>query len=228
MTKMIGYKLLRASGRSLSKRYGAVFYPLDGTPIDVPHRGAFVGGSIEGLVRGGCGPLLAECEYDAVDRLAGDGDVAEVRRLRVVRSAVVDRWTWTRVAIRIARDLSRPGPSPRVLAALEAAERYERERTPEAASSAAAAAWAATVWERAEWEAAASAAAWEWPGRTAWGASASAAAAASSAESAEWAAAAASAWERAAWGATRRSAVAYLVAEAWPVAAPAALCADME
>src|SRR3990167_9893695 len=153
---MIGYKLLCADGRSLSEQYGAVLYPLDGTMIDVPGRGAFVGGSIAGLLCGGCGPLLAECEYNATDRLGGDGEVAEVRRVRVVRCTTIDGWTWARVAIRIARDLLRPGPDPRMLAAIEAAERCERERTPEAAAEAAAEAQSASrvAWaSRAAWAA---------------------------------------------------------------------------
>jgi len=130
---MIGYKLLTPAGRSLSDKYGAVHYPLDGSWIDVQGRGAFVGLTLPGLLRGGFGPLLVEVEY--VGPVSGDDECAESPRVRILRTATIDAWTLVRVAIKAARDVAHLNTDPRVMAAIEAAERCERERTPAAAAT---------------------------------------------------------------------------------------------
>jgi hypothetical protein len=224
----IGYKLLTAEGRSITTAYGAIHYPLDGSWIDVPGCGAFVGLSVPGLLRGGFGPLLAEVKCE--DRRGGDAECPEMGRVRVMRTATIDIWTIIRVAIRAARDVAHLCPDPRVLAAIEAAERCERERMPEAARAAAraaaeaeaawaaeAAAWAAEAAARAA-EAAARAAAWasQAAAWAAWTAEEAARAAAWAAWTAEEAARAAS---MAAWtlqAGARARILDHLVAEAWP------------
>jgi len=135
---MIGYKLLTPAGKSISSTYGRVTYPLDGAWIEVQGRGAFVGHSLPGLLRGGFGPLLAECECE--ERIGGDAECTEYRRVRVIRTATIDLWTLVRVAICTARDVAHLSTDPRVMAAIEAAERCERERTIDSARAAKAAA----------------------------------------------------------------------------------------
>jgi hypothetical protein len=211
---MIGYKLLTAEGRSITTAYGAVHYPLDGSWIDVPGRGAYVGLSVPGFLRGGFGPLLAEVEYD--DVLARDDECAEAARVRVVRTATIDPWTLVRVAIRAAQDVAHLCADPRVLAAIKAAERCERERTPEAARAAQAAAEAA--W--AEAAAAARAAAAAVRAATAAEAEAAAAAVADATRAAAVAASAravAASAAEAAEAEARARILGHLVAEAWPM-----------
>jgi hypothetical protein len=120
--------------------------------------------------------------------------------MTAARTGTVDAWTWIRDAIYAARKVSRLNPDPRVEAAIAAAERCERERTPEVASAATAAAWAAAVAEEdaREEERAAGAAASE----------------AAEEAAAEAATAAAVAWEMAAAAARTAAAVAWAAAVA--------------
>lgn len=146
---MTGYKLLLHDGRSLSSQYGAVTYDLSGEWQEVPGHGAYLGLTVPGLLRGGYGPLLAECEYTEPTGVVKDGHVVTARRVRVLRTATIDPWLLARVACRTARLVVHLADTPTALAAIEAAERCERERSAATAAAVAArdaaraAAWAA-------------------------------------------------------------------------------------
>ena len=100
---MTGYKLLTTGGRSLTSEHKRVTYPLDGTWVSVPGNGTYIGLTVQGLLRGGFGPLLAEVEYEASAGAINDGEVVTARRVRVIRTVRIDPWTLVRVAIRAAR-----------------------------------------------------------------------------------------------------------------------------
>lgn len=131
---MIGYKLLREDLTSASREYGFVQYGPEW--VTIPGHGSYVAHTLEGLLCGVYASVLAEVEYEDPTGVASDAGVTTARRVRVLRHAVVDRWVWCRVAIRCARAVAHLSSDPWAMAAIEAAERCERERTPEAASSA--------------------------------------------------------------------------------------------
>ena len=181
-TMRLGYKLLKSDLGSLSSEYGRHMYSSDWT--EVPGHGAYVGLTLPGLLRGGMGQVLAECEYAQPTEACADGDVVTARRVRVLRHAPIDTWAVVRAVVWGVRQVAHLSPDPRTMAAIEAAERCERERTPDAAAEAAEAAWAAAEAEAASatsvaWAAwaAARAAAWAaaWAADTAWAAEAEAA-----------------------------------------------------
>ena len=136
---MIGYKILTPALCSLSSEYGSVQYGTDW--IDVPGHGAYVGLTLPGLLRGDFyePAVLAEMEYEDPTHVVDDGHVITARRVRIVRSAPVDRWHLVRAAIYGAKSVAHLSADPGVAEAITAAERCERVRTPEAAW----AAWAA-------------------------------------------------------------------------------------
>jgi hypothetical protein len=133
---LIGYKLLTLEGRSLRSDYSAIEYDLSGAWTDIPGHGSSLGRTVPGLLSGGFAPLLAECQYSHPNGEVHDYEVVTSRRVRVLRHATIDLWTLVRVACRAARLVVPHGDNPCANAAIEAAERCERERTPEAAASA--------------------------------------------------------------------------------------------
>jgi len=183
---VIGYKLLKSDLGSLSSEYGRHMYSSDWT--EVPGHGAYVGLTLPGLLRGGMGQVLAECEYAQPTEACADGDVVTARRVRVLRHAPIDTWAVVRAVVWGVRQVAHLSPDPRTMAAIEAAERCERERTPDAAAEAAEAAAAARA---AAWAADAAAAAAAWAARAAAWAADAARAAADAARAAAWAAGAA-------------------------------------
>jgi len=141
---MIGYKLLRADLSSLSGDYRRVQYGPEWT--DVPGNGAYIGLTLPGLLRGGLGEVLARVEYKSPTGKVNDGDVVTARRVRILQHAPVDIWAIVRAVIWGARQVLPPKGHPlraACLRAVKAAERCEKERTPEAADEAARASSAA-------------------------------------------------------------------------------------
>jgi len=137
---MIGYKLLTAEGRSLSMMYGGVYYDLSGAWQEIPGCGAYLGLTIPGLLRGGFGPLLVECEYAEPTGALDDGEVITARRVRIQRSVLIDEWAFVRVACRTVRvDLSNqvlPATMEAYLLAIDIVERCVRRRSAEGLTAA--------------------------------------------------------------------------------------------
>ena len=130
MAMGIGYKLLRSDLTSISEEHGRVQYGSGW--VKVPRKGAYIGLTLPGLLRGGLGEVLARVEYKSPTGAVDDGDVVTARRVRILRHAPVDLWALVRVAIWGARQVLPPKGHPLravCLRAVKAAERYEKKRT---------------------------------------------------------------------------------------------------
>ena len=148
---MIGYKLLRGDLTSISHAPGRVQYGHDW--VEVPGKGAYVGLTLPGLLRGGLGKVLARVEYKSPTGAVNDGDVITARRVRVLQHAPLDLWALVRAAIWGARQVLPPKGHPfrpACVQAIRAAEECERERTLAAANAVWAARWAVEAAEAAE------------------------------------------------------------------------------
>lgn len=132
---MLGYKLLTAEGRSITIEHGGTYYDLTGEWQKLPERGTRVGLTVPAILRGGLGPLLAELECQDVVP-GGHNALPLVRKVRITRTATVDRWMLVRAVLRAARDASIASKDPRIEAAIEAATFCEQERTWESADRA--------------------------------------------------------------------------------------------
>jgi hypothetical protein len=92
------YKQTRADGGSLNDSHGRVIYPPDGTPVNVPGRGAFLATSLAGpgISAGGYGPAVLDIEPLAGVTPARECDgVVTCSRVRVTRTR-----TWREIAER--------------------------------------------------------------------------------------------------------------------------------
>ena len=131
---VIGYKLLTEDLASASGDHGRVIY--SSAMQEITGHGAYLGRTVAGLLRGAYAPILAEIEGEEPTRVIDDGHVITVRRCRILRHVRLDAWVWLRLAIRCARTVAHLSTDPRIEAAIVAAERCERERTPAAATAA--------------------------------------------------------------------------------------------
>ena len=81
--KIIGLKLLREDGGSLTGDHQRIIYPL-GQWMDVPGNGAYIGMTFDGLLAGGSGPVLALFECENPTRVGAPSGVVCYGRVRML------------------------------------------------------------------------------------------------------------------------------------------------